>query len=475
MEKQQPHTATQSRRGCWTGKRERHGELLSRLRESNNSGMSSKEETFTALAAAFRFDDATTDLFLKGPMESLEDFQYYFTGEREIDEYLQAELGPEAIPSIAYAYNCSTGEPTQATRVKRAWRAIRRLDPGDRDGHTLAQIWMEADHTAMKQIIAEAKRQFWERYKITYPVKIAPTDKLLFACHKEMEERRLTCYDIRKVKSILEEATSPSEQSEYTSGSSQEHHEPNRRKEVSAPTPHGVREYMAKLYTYLLALATVGTHKVHGAPPEEVFGSDSTMFVQTPWDILQAYYFQVSRAILTFPEESRLARLEATDTAERSIWVHRFCTGNQSLGNIVKSVLKERLWHWDKSTQSWKISTGTESNAEPSGCIMAQQSTEEQDSQVAAIDRAILTAQASADIARHTLGSSSAPVGAPPESQQAHQQRLASLLHFRADRASDIPKSDIHRAPPKPVPPDCKCCVPRAYACAACCAWYPTL
>ena len=85
MEKQQPHTAIQSRRGCWTGKRERHGELLSRLRESNNSGMSSKEETFTALAAAFRFDDATTDLFLKGPMESLEDFQYYFTREREID------------------------------------------------------------------------------------------------------------------------------------------------------------------------------------------------------------------------------------------------------------------------------------------------------------------------------------------------------------------------------------------------------
>jgi hypothetical protein len=52
--------------------------------------VSSKEETFTALAAAFRFNDAATDLFLKGPMESLEEFQYYFTGEREIDEFLEA-------------------------------------------------------------------------------------------------------------------------------------------------------------------------------------------------------------------------------------------------------------------------------------------------------------------------------------------------------------------------------------------------
>ena len=53
------HTATH-RHGCWTGKRERHGELLSRLQGSNNSGVSSKEETFTALAAAFRFNDAAT-------------------------------------------------------------------------------------------------------------------------------------------------------------------------------------------------------------------------------------------------------------------------------------------------------------------------------------------------------------------------------------------------------------------------------
>ena len=34
---------------------------------------------------------------------------------------------------------------------------------------------------------------------------------------------------------------------------------------------------------------------------------------------------------------------------------------------------------------------------------------------------------------------------------------------------------DIHTAPRKPVPPDCECCFEGAYACAACCAWYPTL
>ena len=198
------------------------------------------------------------------------------------------------------------------------------------------------------------------------------------------------------------------------------------------------------------------------------------MFVQTPWDILQAYYFQVSRSIITFPEASRLAWLEATDTAERSIWATRFRSGNQSLGNIVKSVMKDRRWHWDESTQSWKTGAGTESSTQSSRSIVTQQPMEEQDSQEAAINLAISTAQASADEAMHTLSSSMTPDDAPPESQQAHQQRLANLLHFRADRSNDILGGDIHTAPPKPVPPGCKCCFQGAYA-AACCAWYPTL
>ena len=100
---------------------------------------------------------------------------------------------------------------------------------------------------------------------------------------------------------------------------------------------------------------------------------------------------------------------------------------------------------------------------------------EEQDSQEAAINLAISTAQASADEAKHILSSSMTPDDAPPESQQAHQQRLANLLHFRADRSNDILGGDIHRTPPKLVPPDCECCFPGAYACAACCALYPTL
>jgi len=50
-----------------------------------------KEATFIALAANFGFNDEVTNLFLKGPMESLEDFRYYFGDEKEIDAFVAAE------------------------------------------------------------------------------------------------------------------------------------------------------------------------------------------------------------------------------------------------------------------------------------------------------------------------------------------------------------------------------------------------
>ena len=43
-----------------------------------------KEETFKALADAFTLNNEVKDLLLKGPMENLQDFRYYFAEEEEI-------------------------------------------------------------------------------------------------------------------------------------------------------------------------------------------------------------------------------------------------------------------------------------------------------------------------------------------------------------------------------------------------------
>ena len=47
----------------------------------------SKEETFAALAVTYGFTKAVADFFLKGTMENLEDFCYYFADEDETDAF----------------------------------------------------------------------------------------------------------------------------------------------------------------------------------------------------------------------------------------------------------------------------------------------------------------------------------------------------------------------------------------------------
>ena len=118
----------------------------------------------------------------------------------------------------------------------------------------------------------------------------------------------------------------------------------------------GVEKYLAKLHTYLLALSIAGSNKVQGAPVEEAFGNDSTKFVKVPWDVLQAYYFRASRAVMSMPEASRLAWLEGRDIAERSTWVSQFREGDEPLGQVVQSVMVKRGAHWDAPIQNLVVS-----------------------------------------------------------------------------------------------------------------------
>ena len=52
---------------------------------------------------------------------------------------------------------------------------------------------------------------------------------------------------------------------------------------------HDVDSYLAMLHRYLLALAIAGSDEVQGIQAEEAFGSDSTMFLKIPCDVMQSY------------------------------------------------------------------------------------------------------------------------------------------------------------------------------------------
>ena len=75
---------------------------------------SSREVTFTALSSEFHISNGVRDLFLTGPMESLEDFSRYFRNEKDIWEVVAADgsLNDEELE-------------VQISRVKKAWTTAR--------------------------------------------------------------------------------------------------------------------------------------------------------------------------------------------------------------------------------------------------------------------------------------------------------------------------------------------------------------
>ncbi len=309
----------------------------------------SKEATFAALTTDFGFDDKVKGLFLKGPMENLEDFRYYFADEKEIYAFVAAAPGPEATTSLEpeeepvatlNRNNAHHRRWIQISRVRRAWKATRRIGLS-RDNRRKERSIKPTD-LIEKETLRKVKLQFWERYKAKYPVEVSPSDYLLSRCYREMEGRLLTVYNIQRVKTLSYRVTT-------TKKRKQDNHEKREAEETSGT--HGVKKYMEKLHTYLLALSIAGSNKLQGAPVEEAFGSNSTKYVSAPLDVLQSYYFRASRAIMSVPEASRLAWLEKRDTEERATWASQFHNGNEPLGEVVKSVMEKGRVYWDKPIQ----------------------------------------------------------------------------------------------------------------------------
>ena len=96
----------------------------------------SKEETFNVLADAYTLSDEVRDLFLKGPMENLQDFRYYFAEEEEIETFVAATLGTRFSATVAAVILDSNQWRNkdsyqqlwdQIGKVTDAWTTVRRI------------------------------------------------------------------------------------------------------------------------------------------------------------------------------------------------------------------------------------------------------------------------------------------------------------------------------------------------------------
>ena len=141
---------------------------------------SNKEETLTALAKDFNFDDKVKQLFLNGSMENLDDFRYYFQAEGEIDAFVAAEATLK-----------DSALKIQISRVRRAWAAVRQEGVRKENRNSISSI-AQIDDILDEGTLREVKVNSWKRYKLKYPSEVCPSDQLLSRCYREMDKRLLS-------------------------------------------------------------------------------------------------------------------------------------------------------------------------------------------------------------------------------------------------------------------------------------------
>ena len=122
----------------------------------------------------FKIDEKVLNLFMESPMENLEEFRFYFTGEDQVDAFVAkaAEL-KDALLRI------------QVARVRRAWDAVRKSSAKREDDKTTAAV-AELDDLLEEATLREVKAQFWMRYKLRYPAEVMPADSLVSRCTRFM-------------------------------------------------------------------------------------------------------------------------------------------------------------------------------------------------------------------------------------------------------------------------------------------------
>ena len=300
-----------------------------------------KAETFTTLCDDFQLDKKVFLLFMNSPMESLEDFRYYFVKEEEMDSFLAQDSTLKDAPLRL-----------QIARLRRAWSAVRQCALKRESGRQ-ASTAVELDDLLEEATLREVKVSFWRRYRLRYPAEVMPSDQLVSRCYRELDKRLLAVYNVWTVKTLMYQVTSNRKRKQV--GTDLYVLEDDRE---SLPAK-SADKYLALLHAYLLSLAVAGSSRAPGAPAEaEPFGSDPTKYVVAPWDVLQAYHFRAVRCAQLIPEMQRVAWLERIDVAERAVWVSQFREGTETLGQVVQSVMDRRGAHWEAPLNAATLEQG---------------------------------------------------------------------------------------------------------------------
>ncbi len=79
---------------------------------------------------------------------------------------------------------------------------------------------------------------------------------------------------------------------------------------------------------------------------EEELGTDSTLYVHVPLDVVLSYLTRAETTSGKVPYAQRLHWLKTRDVDERTLWISKFKNSQLTLGAVIKQTFSERSGVW---------------------------------------------------------------------------------------------------------------------------------
>lgn len=285
---------------------------------------------FQELCVKFNIDSKVADFLVKDlGLESLDDFRTVITATSQVESVITNNI--QNLPKANL----------QAARLRQAWEAIQAANDSAILTKKRVIDEVDLDTPLPTDELKSMKEAFWQRYKLTFSAGVEPSDSLVSRVSRELSKRMLTVFPVLKVRTLTHQVLQEKKRTKIADKLSIELQDDE---EVA---DSDVASYLRCLWTFLIAVARAGVHPLNPQPVgPEVVGSDSTLYVEAPLDVLLAYHTRATRSVAQVAISRQFDWLKSRDEAERQQWIERHRGGSSSIGAVVAktSMEREALW-----------------------------------------------------------------------------------------------------------------------------------
>ena len=292
--------------------------------------LATPEETFTALCAQFDLSDAVKQCILKQGCKTLSDFRFMVNDENEVKTLFIDPLRE------------LEGARLQTARLRHAWTACKVLIDSQQVQSAQPVSIEDEDALLPSDELQDLKAIWFKRYHLKPDPSVMPNDRLISRLVRSLRKQAFEVMDVWTVRSLAHQRTHGQKRRKV--GDGLYFTEDDNTEELET---HTLTAYLKKLDIYLCALSIAGCRACTTAPTTpETMASDSTNYVDIPYDLLLRYKARAEDLASRVQENRKLTLISHLDGHERAEWSARLGAQSEGLGKLIQTIMQERNALW---------------------------------------------------------------------------------------------------------------------------------